>query len=149
MLLRAILSAALGTVGMTLSSTTEMKLRGRPESTAPGQAANKILRLVGVPHLEGKAFEVLSTWTHWIYGMAWGVVFWLLIDIADLPLAAAGIAFFFIVWIAEQIQLPLLGVAPPPWRWGIRENVIDAWHHVAYAVTTVVAWVLIGIASYD
>ncbi|MDP8956434.1 MAG: DUF1440 domain-containing protein [Actinomycetota bacterium] len=147
MLLRAILSTALGTVGMTLSSTTEMKLRGRPESTAPGQAANKVLRLVGVPKFEGRALEVLSTWTHWVYGTAWGVVFWLLIDVAGLPLAVAGIAFFFIVWVTEQVQLPLLGVAPPPWRWGIRENVIDAWHHIVYAATTVLAWVLLGIAS--
>jgi hypothetical protein len=38
MLLQAILAAVIGTVVMTLSSTTEMQFRGRQASTAPGRA---------------------------------------------------------------------------------------------------------------
>jgi hypothetical protein len=75
MLLQAILAAVIGTVVMTLSSTTEMQFRGRQASTAPGHAVNKILHLVGVPLFEGRALEILATWSHWMYGAAWGLVF--------------------------------------------------------------------------
>ncbi len=56
----------------------------------------------------------------------WGVVFWALIGPAKLPLAAAGALFFLIVWGTEQIQLPVLELAPWPWKWGLRYNAIDA-----------------------
>lgn len=143
MLAQAIIAAVVGTAAMTLSSTTEMHIRGRPESTAPGRATNKLLRPVGVPELEGRSLAILSTWTHWLYGAAWGVVFWLLIDVAGLSLGLSGILFFLIVWGAEQVHLPVLGIAPPPWKWGIKENAIDMWHHVAYAGGTVLAWALL------
>lgn len=122
-MLQAILAAVLGTVAMTLSSTTEMQWRERAASVAPGRAANKVLRVVGVPELKGRSLDILSTWTHWVYGAGWGVVFWLLVDVAGLPLALAGIAFFSVVWLTEQIQLPLLGIDVPwSWKWGIKEN---------------------------
>ncbi len=145
MLLRAILAAVIGTVVMTLSSTTEMQFRGRAASVAPGRASNKILHLIGVPILEGRALEILSTWTHWLYGAAWGVAFWLLAVVAGLPIAAASVVFFLVVWFTEQVELPLLGVAPPSWTWGLKENAIDAWHHVAYAAGTVAGWILLGL----
>lgn len=137
MFLRAILAAILGTLVMDLSSNTEMHWRGRSASVVPGQGANKLLRLVGVPQLEGRALRILSHWTHWLYGTSWGIVFWLLVDPAGLNTAVAGVIYFFIVWIAEQIHLPLLGLGiPPSWKWGLKENLIDAWHHMAYAAGT-------------
>lgn len=145
MFLQAILAAVFGTVVMTLSSTTEMQFRGRAASTAPGRAVNKILHVVGVPILEGRALDILATWSHWLYGAAWGVAFWLLAVVAGLPIVVAGIAFFLIVWLTEQVELPLLGVAPQSWTWGLKENAIDAGHHVAYAAGTVVAWLALGL----
>lgn len=144
MLLQAILAAVIGTVVMTLSSTTEMQFRGRAASTAPGRAVNKVLHLVGVPILEGRALEILSTWSHWLYGAGWGVAFWLLAVVLGMPIAAAGLAFFLVVWLTEQIELPVLGIAPWPWTWGLKENLIDAGHHVAYAAGTVGGWVLLS-----
>ncbi len=146
MLLHAILAAVLGTVVMNLSSTTEMQYRGRPASTAPGRASNKVLRLVGVPTLEGRALEILSTWTHWLYGAAWGVVLWVLVGPLALHLVVAGVVFFLVVWLTEQVELPLLGVAPPSWTWGAKEVAIDFWHHITYASGTVAAYALIGLA---
>lgn len=144
MILQAILAAVFGTVVMTLSSTTEMQVRGRAASTAPGRAVNKVLHLVGVPILEGRALEILSTWSHWLYGAAWGVAFWVLAVVIGLPIAVAGVAFFFVVWLTEQVELPVLGIAPWSWTWGLKENLIDAGHHVAYAAGTVAGWVLLS-----
>jgi len=145
MFIQAILAAVLGTVAMTLSSTTEMQFRGRAASTAPGRAVNKLLHVVGVPILEGRALEILATWSHWLYGAAWGVVFWLLVVVASLPIVVAGVAFFLVVWLTEQVELPLLGVAPPSWTWGLKENAIDAGHHVVYAGGTVAGWLVLGL----
>jgi hypothetical protein len=147
MLLRAILAAVIGTVAMTLSSTTEMYWRERPASVVPGLAAAKLLRIVGIQEVKGRALDILSYWTHWLYGAAWGVVFWLLVDMAGLGLAAAGIAFFFIVWLTEQVELPALGLAPPGWTWGAKAVAIDLWHHTAFAAATVAGWVLLGVVG--
>jgi uncharacterized membrane protein YagU involved in acid resistance len=146
MLLRALLSAVMGTAAMTLSSTVEMDVRGRDPSTAPGRAANKLLGLIGVPELKGPPLHVLSDVTHWLYGTAWGLVFWLLVDVAGVSLPVAGPLFLLIVWGTGQVQLPVLGITPPSWKWGATEVVIDIWHHVVYAAATVGGWVLIDVA---
>lgn len=146
MLLRGILAGVIATVFMNLSSETEMHLRGRAASTTPGRATNKLLHLVGVPLLEGKPLQVLSTWTHYVYGAAWGVLLWALFVPAGLPVAAVLPLFLLGVWMTEQIQLPALGLTPPSWKWGAKEVAIDLWHHVSYASGAVVGWVLIGLA---
>jgi hypothetical protein len=146
MLLQALLSTFMGTAAMTVSSTVEMDARGRDPSTAPGRAANRLLGLVGVPELKGPPLHVLSDLTHWLYGTAWGVVIWLLVEGAGLSLAVAGLLFLLIVWGTEQAELPLLGIAPPSWKWGATEVLIDLWHHLVYVAATVGAWVLIDLA---
>lgn len=147
MLLKGILAAAIGTLFMNLSSESEMHVRGRAASVTPGRATNKMLSVVGVPTLEGVPLKVLSTWTHYAYGAAWGILLWGLLAVADLPIVAALPLFFLGVWGAEQIQLPALGLTPPSWKWGAKEVGIDAWHHIVFAVGSVIAWVLIGAAA--
>ncbi|MBA3582975.1 MAG: hypothetical protein H0W36_00325 [Gemmatimonadetes bacterium] len=149
LLLRGLMAAVFGAVAMTLSSTTEMYLRGRPPSETPGEAGNKLLGLFGLSPQRGRRLTLLSTWVHWIYSTIWGVVFWFLMDpsLAGLELAIAGSAFFFLVWGAALVGLPILGLAPPFWRWGANEVAIDAWHHVMYVTGTVTGWWLIGIAA--
>jgi hypothetical protein len=144
MLLRAILAAMIGTVAMTLSSTTEMQWVERPASVVPGLATAKLLRPFGIKEVKGRALDILATWTHWGYGAMWGIVFWALIGPAGLPLAAAGALFFLIVWGTEQVQLPVLELAPWPWKWGLRYNAVDAWHHAVYTAGTVAGWALLG-----
>jgi hypothetical protein len=73
-----------------------------------------------------------------------GGAFWALLGPAGLSLAAAGVGLFVIVWLTEQVELPVLGLALWPWKWGLKYNAIDAWHHVAYAGGAVAGWVLLG-----
>ncbi|MHB1594740.1 MAG: hypothetical protein ACYCO9_21735 [Streptosporangiaceae bacterium] len=56
-----------GTAAMTVSSTIEMMIRGRPASSAPAQAASKVL---GVEPRKKR----FGTIVHWIYGTSWGAV---------------------------------------------------------------------------
>jgi uncharacterized membrane protein YagU involved in acid resistance len=145
-LLRALLSTLLGAVAMTLSSTTEMYLRGRPPSETPGEAGNKLLGLFGLPRRSGRELSLLSTWVHWTYSTMWGVALWALLDpdLGGVGLAAGGVAFFALVWGAALVGLPAAGLTPPFWRWGAREVAIDAWHHVVYVAGSVAGWWLIG-----
>jgi hypothetical protein len=147
MLLRALLAAFMGTAAMTFSSTVEMDARGRGHSTVPGRAANKLLNLFGIPELKDPSLHVLSDVTHRPYGTAWGVVFWLLVGVAGLSLAVAGPVFLLIVWGTGQVQLTLLKIAPPGWKWEAKEVLIDLWHHVVYVVATLGGWVLIDLAA--
>lgn len=118
-----------GTAAMTASSTAEMKLRGRSGSSAPAQAAAKVL---GVKPQGEKEQQRFGTLVHWGYGTGWGAVRGLLAALG-LPAPAATAAHLAAIWGTEQVMLPALGVAPPATRWGAKELAIDAWHHLVYA----------------
>jgi hypothetical protein len=124
---------------MTLSSTIEMKLRGRAASSAPADAATKVL---GVEPRGEKEEARFSTLVHWGYGTSRGAARGL-IGAAGLSGIEAEAAHFGAVWGTEQVALPALGVAPPFWRWGAKEVAIDAFHHLVYASATGAAYALL------
>jgi hypothetical protein len=122
---------------MTVSSTIEQKLRGREPSTAPADAAAKLLGIEGF--CDDAAKSRFSNAVHWAYGSAWGIPRGLL-DAAGLDPAAATAAHGGALWASEQVMLPVLGVAPPLSKWGAVEVAIDAWHHVVYTVAASAAY---------
>jgi hypothetical protein len=134
----ALLSAIIGTAGITISTETEMALTGREASPAPGKALSRVIELLGGSPLEGKSLKIAATWVHWLYGTAWGAVFWMLVDerFAGLSLPAAGALLFVIVWGAAQIVQPLFGVAKPSFAYGARAMAIDGFHHIVFAAVT-------------
>ncbi len=136
---RGLLAGAIGTAAMTVSSTIEQKLRGREASTAPADAAMKVLGIEGF--CDDAAKSRFSNAVHWAYGTAWGVPRALL-DAAGLDPAAATAAHGAALWGSEQVMLPALGVAPPLWEWGVAEIAIDALHHAVYTVATSVAYAM-------
>ncbi len=136
---KGLFAGAAGTAAMTASSTIEMKLRGRPPSTAPASAAAKVL---GVEPKGQKQEARFSNIVHWGYGTSWGAVRGL-IGAAGLRGSRAAGAHFAAVWGSEQVMLPALGVAPPLWEWGAKEAAIDAFHHLVYSGATSVAYGLL------
>jgi hypothetical protein len=58
MFVRAILAAVIGTVAMTLSSTTEMQWVERPASVVPDLATAKLLRPFGIKEVKGRALDI-------------------------------------------------------------------------------------------
>jgi hypothetical protein len=133
---KGLLAGLAGTAAMTVSSTVEQKLRGRPASTAPADAAAKVLGIREFPS-EG-AKNAFSNAVHWSYGTGWGAVRALLGTLLSAPAATA--AHFAALWGSEQVMLPALQVAPPVTMWGKEEVAIDAFHHVVYATATGVTY---------
>jgi hypothetical protein len=136
---KGIFAGLAGTAAMTISSTTEMKLRGRPASSAPAQAAAKVL---GVEPVNEQSEVRFSNLVHWGYGTAWGGARGLLAA-TGLSGPAATAAHLGAVWGSEQVMLPTLGVAPPLTKWGAKEVAIDALHHLVYAGATGIAYSLL------
>lgn len=126
----------LGTLAMTVSSTTEMKLRNRQASNVPAEAGTKVLGLSGFE--SERAEQRFGQLVHFGYGTAWGAVRGLTGTL--LPPAAADAAHFGSVWGAEHVLLPTLELAPPATQWGTEEIAVDAFHHLVYAVATGAAY---------
>jgi hypothetical protein len=130
---KGLVAGLAGTGAMTISSTLEMNARHRTASSAPADAAAKVLGIAGFA--DDAAKQRFGTLVHWSYGTGWGAVRALL-GLAGLPPAAATAAHLTAVWGSEAVMLPSLGVAPPFWTWGAEEVAIDVWHHVVYATVT-------------
>jgi len=126
---RGMVAGVAGTALMTISSTIEMKLAGRQPSSAPADAAAKVL---GVdPKAEAAEKARFATVVHWAYGTAWGALRGVL-GVAGLSGPVAGGAHFAAVW-GSGLVLPRLGVAPPVGKSGTRALTTDAFHHFVYA----------------
>jgi hypothetical protein len=138
---RGLVAGAIGTAAMTVSSTIEQKLRERAASTAPADAAMKVLGIEDF--CDESAKSRFSNLVHWGYGTGWGVPRALL-DAAGLDAADATVVHAGALWGSEQVMLPALGVAPPLWEWGATEVAIDALHHVVYTAATSVAYEALG-----
>ena len=133
---KGLFAGAAGTAAMTVSSTLEMKMRGSQGSSAPAEAAGKVLGVEPTGEAEQARFSNL---VHWGYGTAWGAVRGL-VGAAGLEGPKATAAHFGAVWGSEQVMLPALDVAPPFWTWGVKEVGIDALHHLVYAGATSAAY---------
>jgi hypothetical protein len=129
-------AGAAGTAAMTVSSSLEAKLRGRGASSAPADAAGKVL---GVQPRDPEGKARFATVVHWSYGTAWGAARGLL-GLAGLRGATATAAHFAAVWGWSLVMLPALHVSPPPWEQEPKELGIDAIHHLVYASTTTATW---------
>jgi hypothetical protein len=134
---KGLLAGLAGTVAMTVSSTIEMKVRGREASSAPAKAAEKVL---GIKEFDNASAEKrFSTLVHWGYGTGWGIARGVLRTMGAPPKAATALH-YSAIWGGAGVMLPVLDVAPPITMWGGKEIAIDAWHHMVYAVATAVAY---------
>ena len=133
---KGLFAGAAGTAAMTVSSTMEAKIRGRAASSAPADAALKVL---GLEPSNDAAKERFSNLVHWGYGTGWGAVRGVL-SAAGLGGLPATALHFSALWGSETFMLPALGIAPPITEWGAKEIGIDVFHHLVYALSTAAAY---------
>jgi len=137
---KGLVAGAVGTAAMTVSSTVEMKLRGREASSAPADAAAKVL---GIDFDNDEDKSRFANVVHWSYGTGWGAVRGLL-GALGLHGVGATSAHLAAVWGSELVTLPALDVAPPVTEWGAEEVAIDFFHHTVYAVATSLTYGLLS-----
>src|SRR3954465_7134892 len=134
---RGLVAGVVGTAAMTVSSTVEAKLRRRPFSTAPADAAAKVLGIRG--STAEAAHSRFSNLVHWGYGTGWGLPRALLgMNGRSAPRATA--AHLAALGGSGEVMLPGVSVAPPIRFWGREEIAIDGFHHAVYALSTAAAY---------
>ena len=133
---KGLFAGVAGTVAMTVSSTLEMKLSGRPASQTPADAAETVLEVQ--PEDEDSEAR-FSNLVHWGYGTGWGGVRGLLAS-TGLPGPVATLAHLGLVWGAEQVVLPALNVSAPVFKYGGKATATDLLHHTVYATATGLAY---------
>jgi len=134
----------LGTIVMTLGQLLEMKITGRSGSFSPAIAFSKIFG-IDFGALTEKNKTVLNNVAHLLYGTLWAVPFTLLILAGFTDYLSMLLIYFLIVWVQGMIVAPLLDIAPPPWKWGVKSLSKDGLHHFIYALAT--SFVFIKIAE--
>jgi hypothetical protein len=125
---KGLFAGAAGTAAMTVSSTLEMKLSGRPASQTPAQAAEAVL---DVEPKDEESEAKFSNLVHWGYGTGWGGVRGLLAS-AGLPGPVATAAHLGL--------LPALDVSAPVFKYGGKATATDLLHHTVYAAATGLAY---------
>jgi hypothetical protein len=138
---KGLLAGLLGTAAMTVSSTAEARLRGRPASSAPARATAKVL---GIKEFEDDiAAARFNDLSHWGYGTSWGALRGLL-GATGMPARTATVLHGAAIYGSAQVTLPALEIAPPAPFWPKEEIAIDAFHHLVYATATGLAYELIS-----
>ena len=131
-----VMAGLVGTAAITISQMIEMKIDGREPSSAPADAASKVLDIK--PESEEKKAKV-SQQIHWAYGTSWGVARGLL-SLAGLKGWKATLVHFGAIWGTANVMLPTLDVAPPATEEDAKTISIDGLHHAVYAVAAGLAF---------
>jgi hypothetical protein len=122
----------IGTVAITASQMIEMQVTKREPSSAPADAAGKVMGVQPVGEEEKQRF---SQMVHIGYGTAWGAVRGVLAAMG-LKGPAAMIGHFAAIFTAALVVPSSLGVSPPVTEWSAQEIAVDAVHHAVYALAT-------------
>jgi uncharacterized membrane protein len=126
---RGLLAAAVGTAAMTSVQVAYLSATGGEASSAPGDVGRKF---IDVPRDRRPAFNQAM---HMLYGTAWGAPFGLLRRSGPRD----GLLFGTAVWCVSLVELPLLGIAPPPWRQAPSALASDLGFHLVYGSATAAA----------
>jgi uncharacterized membrane protein len=123
---RGLLAAAVGTAAMTSVQVAYLSASGGEPSSAPGDVGRK---LIDVPRDRRAAFNQAM---HMLYGTSWGAPLGLLARSRPVN----GLLFGAAVWGVSLVELPLLDVAPPPWRQDPAALARDLAFHLVYGTAT-------------
>lgn len=133
---KGLLAGLVGTIAITLSQMIEMQITKRKESSAPADAAGKVLGVAPTGEDEKKRF---STLVHFGYGTLWGAARGLMAS-AGVKGAPATTLHFAEVWGSALVMLPALDVAPAVTEQENTQVAIDAVHHLVYAIAVNAAY---------
>jgi uncharacterized membrane protein len=133
-------AAAVGTAAMTSAQRWVYGFTGGEDSEAPAEVGEKILGALGFK-VKKEQRPALNTAMHALYGTSWGLPFGVLLGRGERPPGSVkGLAFGFGVWAASLVELPALGVAPPPWKQSPAALGQDLAFHLVFGAATAAAY---------
>ena len=132
-------AAAVGTAAMTSAQVWLYGITGGEESETPAKVGEKILGALGVK-VRKEQRPALNTAMHALYGTSWGLPFGVLFGRGGPTGPAKGLVFGLNVWLASLVELPALGVAPPPWKQPPAALAQDLAFHLVYGTATAAAY---------
>jgi uncharacterized membrane protein len=132
-------AAAVGTAAMTSAQKWVYGLTGGEESEAPREVGERILGHFGIK-VKKEQRPALNTAMHVLYGTSLGLPFGLAFGRGRAPGPAKGAVFGLSVWLASLVELPALGVAPPPWKQSPGALAQDLGFHLVYGTATAAAY---------
>lgn len=133
---KGLFAGVAGTAAMTLAQMVEMRITKREPSSAPADAASRVL---GVKPKGEEEKQRFSQMVHFAYGTSWGAVRGVLAGFGLGPILGT-VGHFAAVWGTALTMQPALDVAPPPTEWGANELAKDAGYHAVYAIGTGLAF---------
>jgi uncharacterized membrane protein len=132
-------AAVVGTAAMTSAQQWAYGLTGGEGSEAPREVGEKILGAFGI-RVKKKQRPALNSAMHAIYGTSWGLPFGLAAARGTRsPRPRDGLVLGLGVWAANLVELPALGVAPPPWKQSPASLAQDLGFHLVYGAATAAA----------
>jgi uncharacterized membrane protein len=132
-------AAAVGTAAMTSAQVWFYGITGGRESEAPAKVGEKIIGALGVK-VRKEQRPALNTAMHALYGTSWGLPFGVLFGRGGPTGPAKGLVFGLNVWLTSLVELPALGVAPPPWKQPPAALAQDLAFHFVYGTATAAAY---------
>jgi uncharacterized membrane protein len=135
---RGLAAAAIGTAAMTSAQNAYLRLTGGAPSLVPEQMGRRIIEGGLGRRVPRKRRGALNQGIHMLYGTAWGLPFGLVVgSLRNRPRAsAAGAALGLTAWGASMVELPALGLSPPPWQQPPGALVVDLAMHLVYGAST-------------
>jgi hypothetical protein len=127
---------------MSVSTTVEMRLRGRPPSDARARALG---RLPGVNARGKRRRRRLLVGGHLATSLTLGAACGVL-ELAGVRPRPAAAAVFGLALVPEVVVVPALGAVQPPWRWSRAEVALTLLHHGVYATVVNGAYRLLRVA---
>lgn len=128
---RGMTAGAVGGALMSISTNSEMRIRGREPSRVPAKALQRLLPI----KLSRRAEERFVTVGHVVSSAGLGAARGAL-ALAPVSAVSADAGFTLLAFAPDFVLIPALGSAPPPWRWKATELGTSALHHGVYAATT-------------
>ncbi len=141
-------AGAVGTVALNATTYADMALRGRPPSSVPAQVAGQLTGKAGID-LSGEGSDdntaqnrrsglgaLMGYATGLGVGTAYGLVRPLLGDVSK-PLAGVGLG--LAAMAGSDVPATALGITDPR-EWGLNSWASDIIPHLAYGLTTAIAY---------
>jgi hypothetical protein len=153
MLHRALMGAAagaLGTVALNITTYTDMAIRGRASSSVPSNLAGKFADKMGIDlsaEDEGPDGETaqnrrsgLGALMGYVNGLGAGVIYGIARPyLSGVPVPVLGVGVGIVAMAGSDVPATALGVTDPT-SWSASSWALDFGFHLAYGLTTVMAY---------